>query len=45
MSSSYAYAQTYGQLKISFSLIDKAEEQVVDMLDIIQKQAQKLKYK
>lgn len=34
MSSSYAYTQTYVQLKIFFSLIEKAEDQDVDMLDI-----------
>lgn len=45
MPSSYAYTQIYVQLKIFLSLIEKVEDQGVDMLDIIQKQAQKLKYK
>lgn len=44
MPSSYVYTQIYVQLKIFLSLIEKIEDQGVDMLDIIQKQAQKLKY-
>lgn len=45
MSSSYAYTQTYVQLKILFIHMEKAEGQDVYMPNIIQKQAQKMKYK
>jgi len=44
MCSSYAYTLTYVQMKIFFSLIEKDEDQDVDMLVIAQKQAQNLKY-
>lgn len=45
MPSSCEYTQIYVQLKIFFSLIGKVEDQGVDMLDIKENQAQKVKYK
>lgn len=43
MPSLYTYTQTYVQLKIFFSHIEKAEGQDVYVLNIVQKQAQKYK--
>lgn len=45
ITSSYTYTHICTQLKILFSLTEKAEDQDQTMLDTVHKQAQKLKYK